>query len=241
MGWMFGWDDRKSLVKHLIEPDPKWGKTVAHCFVGNDLWAVMEHAPGTWSGDDQRFIVLFMLRGGRNQEWGYKDVSEDMGPCQTSCPLKYLEMVPNPPNKYARDWRERVRAYHARMTRKVQKGEVWSLKGCRVDWVVIESVRPLCGRHKWGMYRISKRWLGERLLPFELGWSKLATEARVAAYRLGLKEDDEFLSLLNPAIEAEQDIARWAVLSDWLADRGADDLVRMLSAVPKTTPEGMLT
>jgi hypothetical protein len=69
--------------------------------------------------------------------WGYKDASERSGPYTGySCPLSYLDLVPEPTcppgcpacaedrcgNAWARQWRERVRAYHAE---RVNKRAVW--------------------------------------------------------------------------------------------------------------------
>jgi hypothetical protein len=88
MGWLFGWRDRKSLIQHLTEPKDNWGKTLAKALVGNNMWVVHE------LNDGERFIALYLLRGGKNQDWGYKDMAESSGPFEVTCPLKFLDMVP---------------------------------------------------------------------------------------------------------------------------------------------------
>jgi hypothetical protein len=113
MGWSSGWHSRSDLIRHLTTgQESKTYRVLRHCFVGNNLWSVAEVTPP--GGTPERFIRLDMIRRYRADDWGYKDVEESMGPCETSCPLAYLDMVPDVPAPYGAAWRERVRAYHAR-------------------------------------------------------------------------------------------------------------------------------
>lgn len=43
-----------------------------------------------------------------------KPVSEDMGPAEDRCPARILDLLTEPSNEYARQWRERCRARLAR-------------------------------------------------------------------------------------------------------------------------------
>ena len=57
-----------------------------------------------------------ILTGRHDGEWGYKDMSESMGPSQAEAPLKLMALLsPLDPeaDTYARGWRERVAAHHA--------------------------------------------------------------------------------------------------------------------------------
>ena len=57
-----------------------------------------------------------ILTGRHDGEWGYKDMSESMGPSQAEAPLKLLALLsPLDPQAetYAARWRERVTAHHA--------------------------------------------------------------------------------------------------------------------------------
>ena len=142
MGWYFGWYSRKNLVEHLLEPFSSEDKSVttkpiAHCFKGNNMWTVWERtktgtrtvtlAPGIEApkpfSESIRFIVLYYLRRAGKEDWGYKDVSEDMGPCEANCPPSYLEMAPLAEHhgEHAESWRERVKAYWARCQRDLSK------------------------------------------------------------------------------------------------------------------------
>lgn len=144
MGWLIGWSTRRALVEHLLkrsENERLVQEPIAKFFSGNDLWTVWEQRrklsaleqvamqaldnPPEEPGEVvNRFIVLFKLDGGRNKDWGYKPIEECMGPCEVSCPLKFLELAPAPAGPYGEGWRERVRAYwKARAERAKQRRE----------------------------------------------------------------------------------------------------------------------
>ena len=138
MGWLFGHYDRKSLINHLVSGNGV--KTLKHCFKGNNMWAVQEyHREGM--AHPVRFVCLYMLRGNPRVKndpygWGYKDVSEDMGPCQLSCPVSYIELVEShekefgyEPTGYAAEWRERVRTAAAKRSLKLVEGQRIKLYG----------------------------------------------------------------------------------------------------------------
>ena len=144
MGWLFTLGaSRKEVAAECTRPH-EWTKddgvvvkheTIARYYSGNDLWTVLEV---THDGKQHlRVILLFKLSRGSGDGWGYKDVSESMGPCAVSCPLKFLDMVPKIPNDYAAEWRPHVRAYWKR--RKARAAERRELKAARkrriLGWV----------------------------------------------------------------------------------------------------------
>jgi hypothetical protein len=121
-------------------------------------------------------VLVFLLNGGTRggDGWGYKDIDEFMGPTDVDCPLSVLDAA-DPVEafagdyredgglKSARDWRARVRAYHAaRATaRSVAKAakpgdKIW-LKGGGDPYVVtrIDGKRLLADRG-YVTYRIPK-------------------------------------------------------------------------------------
>ena len=61
---------------------------------------------------DQSRIILVNLVVFDKDEWGYKDMSEDMGPGYHDCPLIILKDVPCPDDKYAIEWRKNVMEHH---------------------------------------------------------------------------------------------------------------------------------
>jgi hypothetical protein len=126
MGWLYGWNTRAELADHLINHNGV--KTIKHCFKGNNLWAVQEGQKH--DGTTVQFIALYLIRGSNNSSdgWGYKDMGESAGPYYFSCPLAYLDMVPDP-GGYATEWREKVREHHAKASRKFVEGTKIKLYG----------------------------------------------------------------------------------------------------------------
>lgn len=53
--------------------------------------------------------------------FGYKDMDESCGPYETKCPAAILDLLSEPPNDHAREWRARCRARLALTTRKTPK------------------------------------------------------------------------------------------------------------------------
>ena len=170
MGWMFGWNSRKDLVDHLTKTwDTEKHTTVClkKFFSGNNMWTVWERTSKDGSEPYiDRYIVLFLIKGGNHcteghgYGWGYKDVGEECGPCETSCPISFLDMVPDP-GGYATAWRARVRAARATRNQKLVVGQVVRLTNGK-DYK-ITSVSPLRGEDLSGgwspTYRIPRRML----------------------------------------------------------------------------------
>jgi len=94
---------------------------LAHCYRGGAfsgvLWAVWERTfakDGEQVKPVERWITCDLLRYRKDCGWGYKDMEESMHPYYYSCPLKYLDMVPIDQYGGNAEWREGVRANHAR-------------------------------------------------------------------------------------------------------------------------------
>lgn len=134
MGWLFTHGStRQGLIRERAE---NWDRTaddgtmvkstcLAHCFRGGRfsgvLWAVWERTfmkDGQEMQPTERWITCDLLRYQMGYGWGYKDIDESMHPYYYSCPLKYLEMVPIDQYGGNEQWREGVRAHHARRREK---------------------------------------------------------------------------------------------------------------------------
>lgn len=61
---------------------------------------------------DKTRIILVNLVIFDKDEWGYKDMSEDMGPGYHDCPIVILKDVPCSDDKYAIEWRKSVMERH---------------------------------------------------------------------------------------------------------------------------------
>jgi hypothetical protein len=85
--------------------------------------------------------------------WGYKDVSEDMGPYQLTCPVSYIELVEAWEKEngkecvgYAKEWRASVRERVAKGKRKLVDGTKIRLYGR--EYIVD-------GKYHSGKYRVT--------------------------------------------------------------------------------------
>lgn len=90
----------------------------------------------TASGERPVFAVVILTkndsRAADGYNFGYKEMDETMGPCECAAPLRLLDGLTEPDGEYARNWRERVRAYHrdraAFQKAKPRPGQVIELK-----------------------------------------------------------------------------------------------------------------
>lgn len=120
MGWSYMHDGtRKDQIDDILrnanyDNERVVSRVVTHSLRGNNLWMVIENKEKD-TNQDKRFIVLCMLQSGRRygHGWGYKDIDEGTGPNAVNCPRSYLDLCTDPMNEYARQWRDRVREYHA--------------------------------------------------------------------------------------------------------------------------------
>lgn len=119
MGWTScsSWE-RPSDVRREILADyasqPERFEVLDHKMMGygRRWWMLLrcKSADGTFAD----MLVLFLIQPSRDgYGCAYKDVSEEMGPCEVDCPLSLLDRATEPVNEYATNWREKVRAYHA--------------------------------------------------------------------------------------------------------------------------------
>lgn len=105
-----GWRRGNSEVRILRK---KWGGWTR-------LWLLVERVDvgpdetGEIVSNVSRFIIVALVRSIPTRgEWGYKDVSEECGPNEVDAPLSWFKELTAPINDYSREWREKVRAYHA--------------------------------------------------------------------------------------------------------------------------------
>lgn len=111
-----------------------------------------------WSDAPDRpryYFGLVCLTSRRNGLFAYKDMTEDMGPYKYDAPAKMLDMLdrlaPNPPGKYAAEWRRKCREHQAATKARtvwqagdrVQYGrDAYTLKrpaGPRKGWIVTHA------------------------------------------------------------------------------------------------------
>lgn len=168
MGWSFGWSTKRELIRYLTSPTRIGNDVtmVTQCIRGNVLWSVCEfkQARGQIPAG-KRFIGCDVLAGPSDGErdWGYKAMDETVHPFYYTCPLGYLDMVP----EECAAWRAEVRAYHARCSQPLQVGQTVRLVNSAIPSVTITSLRPLVGRYNGCLYRIPRRMLAAPASPEE--------------------------------------------------------------------------
>jgi len=113
MGWSYSCDPNFKKADQVAELRKGWSEgyaLVADQVVGNHYWAALRVPDGQVT-----IILALMQSGGRDSGWGYKSMSESMGPRYYDCPLSLLDLATSPPpDVYAAGWREMVRKHHAR-------------------------------------------------------------------------------------------------------------------------------
>lgn len=166
MGWMYHTipSSKRDFIRERCQTEEnettKW-ETITKTVKGNCLWIVRKVTQKDAVGTPILYIELNLIER-HDGCWGYKDMDESMHPYFYSCPLAYLEMVPQENAK----WREGVRAYHAERSRKLEKGKCYKLKNTKpmYTYVEVESVRPLRGyvNGNW-LAKVPRACIGEEI------------------------------------------------------------------------------
>lgn len=144
MGWLFCRPSKETLISHLLDPALyNTGKIIDHSVRGNHLWVLHE------GNIDRKRIVLLFLMGANGGQWGYKDMEETVHPYYYDCPLRLINAATEPMNEWSRDWREKVRAYHAKKAAKPK-----AVAGMTVTYGGIEyRLNHSLGRRGWDVTR----------------------------------------------------------------------------------------
>lgn len=120
MGWLFMGGASKSDVIARLTAETDRFRTLKKCVRGNVLYAVVERK-GV-AGPAGHVLTVSLLRKD-TIGWGYKDMDEDMGPYEDSCPPSYFKLLPPPRTEAAAEFRRRCEARAARMSRRPRAGD----------------------------------------------------------------------------------------------------------------------
>lgn len=118
MGWTFEHGaTRASLIENIKNGRELGQVPVATSISGNHLWCVFpsKESPGDF------FIVLCLLAAQKGYGYGYKDMSEDMGPYFYTCPVGWFDKYPTTVEASLR-WRESCRRQQRLAKMKPQPG-----------------------------------------------------------------------------------------------------------------------
>lgn len=69
-------------------------------------------------------LVRWNPRSPTNEHFGYKDMTEDMGPCEAGCPARILDLLGPTKKEYAVAWRARCREAIAKRKRDLPDGGI---------------------------------------------------------------------------------------------------------------------
>lgn len=99
---------------HTLEKNGVKGqdKVLCSCMKGNVYYAVIER---TWEDDTPREVWAAVAHTNyspksKHDNFAIKEIDETMGPYDLDMPEKYLDMLTEPYNDFAREWREKCRA-----------------------------------------------------------------------------------------------------------------------------------
>lgn len=123
-------------------------------------WEVLKSAMvgSTWYGACRRTnkktgeVVIFgetILTAIDKMEFFWKEVSEDMGPFTFDCPIGILNLLSPTDNSYAKQWREKCRAYQKR---KKYMSTLWKRATNKAQTQYLEYTLPFDFSHKEAGY-----------------------------------------------------------------------------------------
>lgn len=112
MGWLFEYHGRGRVeyLKHLTDKShfAEAYTPIKSRVVGNHVWQAVKHEP-----TQEVFIHLDLIAKQRKGGWGYKGMTEHMGPYYYDCPLSLLKLCTEPKDEDVKAWRAKVQKFHA--------------------------------------------------------------------------------------------------------------------------------
>lgn len=175
MGWLYSesWGSPSAMRDHLRYEL----KISGYEIVKDALVAYGHRYYAAVRKDGVTTIFVALINGSKSGGYGYKDLSETMGPCDVDCPLSVLDAAdpidvayadwpdrPDTGRAWARDWRAKVRAHWAAKaaSRTAAKGlkpgdKVWVKFGAHSPYEVASVGTKVLGYGTNGMlYRLPK-------------------------------------------------------------------------------------
>jgi hypothetical protein len=179
MGWLFmsslaQYPTPKAYLEaqYTFQNEEGTSEILASALVNMRTWYAACRQANHVTGKTEIFarvcLVKYNPRDREGMIFGYKDMSETMGPCEAECPAKILDLLDPTTSDYARDWRARCRTALARRNRTAPKDgdtiifaqAIQFTDGSEARRLIVSTFRrrtiftnPLTG----GRYRIS-RW-----------------------------------------------------------------------------------
>ena len=119
MGWLYKHDPIDDPVAYLTgqfthTSEQRTNRVLDAARVASTVYMAIESTDKT-TGKSFVFAAVILISNTRKHGFGYKDMTETMGPCECACPDRIMRLlspvtdIPNP--SYAADWRARVAAH----------------------------------------------------------------------------------------------------------------------------------
>lgn len=141
MGWIHCFDgrrlpngkvDRRYECDRILTWDTKdkdgnitaTNRVLKSSMVGSTYYAAVETKKV--SGERKVWAAIFLTCGQTKHDgtiWGYKDMDETMGPCESKCPASILALLTPTDSQWANEWRERCRQNMAAAAERRKNGK----------------------------------------------------------------------------------------------------------------------
>ena len=126
MGWTTLHKDEQMSVRQFFEQEFK-SMEILDCAVVKlrTAYIAARHRKGD-QGEVFALICKLDWYDDGQYNFGYKDMDETQGPCESECPERILRRLTPTTHKYALEWRERCAAFHAEKAARLVLSEgVW--------------------------------------------------------------------------------------------------------------------
>jgi hypothetical protein len=128
MGWLFmptlgSFDTPKDYLtdQFTYENDHKISTVLASATVAMRTWYAACRQVDKVTGETEIFAIVCLVSYNRRAKdgmiFGYKDMTEHMGPCEAQCPVSILNLLGPTSSEHALAWRQRCRDYRAKQAR----------------------------------------------------------------------------------------------------------------------------
>ena len=131
MGWTAGYLNAPFTAHSAIAFD--FGEDLAARVLDTARYGTVIYAAVRSADSQEEVFGLVLLAERRNGVLFTKPIGEDMGPAENGCPARILDLLSEPSNEAARQWRARCRARLARPRPRKGQTVVFSEPLCFLD------------------------------------------------------------------------------------------------------------
>lgn len=172
MGWVYTNRPKGMPLKKFFEQEfgldkPEAKGKILDC-ASNFRAAYMAYE--FYVGDKREVVALvcaihYVPNDPAGYNFGYKDMDETMGPVESECPARILDLLTPTDNEYALRWRQRCRDNLSRRASRprLHKGDVITFErpikftnGAEIATLEVYTTKPLRFRHDHQIYRLTR-------------------------------------------------------------------------------------